>query len=380
MRGHREPGSFELQALSSSASPAGHQWPDVASAFRQEEQEAARRQGGDCVWNQPFPGRPGPCHAHLAGEPDLVRGPSAGRRGAGPRRTGRWPGCSLTLPGAPLRGRSPRSGVAQTLTRTAGLPAPPHLVTSIPAPPEGRHPGASVEQREGERSGPRRPPPSASVCHLSQFAAQVGRPFSPSSPPLLLPALGSLSGSGRWGPSPGPGAAGLRVEAVAGPPRAWPWPLRPPSSALLHLSGGRKRGGTADKRPGTQQTLTALETLPNQHAFSPPFENKNGARMDRWEAGSRSQLRRAGGRFPEGTGVRGRAWGHLTGQGPRMGRCDQQAGGQAVSACAHQPHGGYRKGGGGGLTRPCLCGCEDRGHPHTGVRSPGVSWGPSQGP
>lgn len=228
-----------------------------------------------------------------------------------------------------------------------------------------------MEQREGERSGPRRPPASASVCHLSQFAAQVGRPFSPSSPPLLLPALGSLSGSGRWGPSPGPGAAGLRVEAVAGPPRAWPWPLRPPSSALLHLSGGRKRGGTADKRPGTQQTLIALETLPNQHAFSPPFENKNGARMDRWEAGSRSQLRRAGGRFPEGTGVRGRAWGHLRGQGPRMGRCDQQAGGQAVSACAHQPHGGYRKGGGGGLTRPCLCGCEDRGHPHTGVRCPG---------
>ena len=27
-----------------------HQRPDVASAFRQEEQEAARRQGGDCVW------------------------------------------------------------------------------------------------------------------------------------------------------------------------------------------------------------------------------------------------------------------------------------------------------------------------------------------
>lgn len=33
----------------------GHPWLDLTSAFRQEEQEAARRQGGDSVWNQSFP-------------------------------------------------------------------------------------------------------------------------------------------------------------------------------------------------------------------------------------------------------------------------------------------------------------------------------------
>ena len=61
-----------------------------------------------------------------------------------------------------------------------------------------------------------------------------------------------------------------------------------------------------------------------------------------------------------------------------MGRCDQQAcgqarvlsGRQAPSRCTPASR-GYRKGEGGGLTRPRLCGYEDRGHPNPGVRSPG---------
>ena len=109
----------------------------------------------------------------------------------------------------------------------------------------------------------------------------------------------SLSGSGLWGlplrvralrsPSLGPGA---------GVPLGCCFVL---TASALHR--GSPRGGCGR---GTGQTLTALEMLPNQHAFSPPFENKNGAIMDRWEEG-RSQLRQAGRRvagegFPEGTG------------------------------------------------------------------------------
>lgn len=63
----RDPGSFELRALPSSESPDGHPQPDFTSAFRQE---AARRQGGDCVWNQSFPQQPAPCHVQFIGELD----------------------------------------------------------------------------------------------------------------------------------------------------------------------------------------------------------------------------------------------------------------------------------------------------------------------
>lgn len=63
----------------------------------------------------------------------ITRGaPVRGGGGTGPRRTGRRPGCSLTLPAAALRGRSLHSGVAQTLTGTTGLPVPPHLVPRLP--------------------------------------------------------------------------------------------------------------------------------------------------------------------------------------------------------------------------------------------------------
>ena len=79
----------------------------------------AGRQGGDCVWNQPFPGRPGPCHAHLAGDPGLVRA-AVRAAGRGLEADGEVTGLLSDPAGAPLRGRSPRSGVAQTLTRTAG--------------------------------------------------------------------------------------------------------------------------------------------------------------------------------------------------------------------------------------------------------------------
>ena len=152
----------------------------------------------------------------------------------------------------------------------------------------------------------------------------------------------SLSGSGRWGPSLGPGSGvsssgpgarvPLRVWGLGSPsPGAgvslsgsglWGLPLRVralrspslgpgagvPLGCCLVLTAsalhrGSPRGGCGR---GTGQTLTALEMLPNQHAFSPPFENKNGAIMDRWVEG-RSQLWQAGRRvagegFPEGTG------------------------------------------------------------------------------
>lgn len=177
------------------------------------------------------------------------------------------------------------------------------------------------------RGNPEGPSASASVCHRLSARRSGGTP--------ILTLLTSTASACAGVP--------LRVRA----PRLSAWRLlaRSPSSPLLRLSGGGKRGGTADTRPGTQQTLTALQTLPNQHAVSPPFENKNGARMDRWEAGSRSQLRRAGGGFPEGTAVRGRARGHLRGKGPRRGRCDQQAGGQAVSSvCPPASQGTGREG------------------------------------
>lgn len=94
--------------------------------------------------------------------------PVQGGGGARPRRTGRRPGCSLTLPGAPLHGRSLHSAVAQTLTGTTGLLVPPHLMTRPPRA-QGTSPGTTPwcfcessedvrrEQREGERSGPREP-------------------------------------------------------------------------------------------------------------------------------------------------------------------------------------------------------------------------------
>ena len=52
--------------------------------------------------------------------------------------------------------------------------------------------------------------PSTPSATVSQFAAQVGRAFSPSLPPLPLPVLGS--------PSPGPGAGvPLWVRALGSP-------------------------------------------------------------------------------------------------------------------------------------------------------------------
>lgn len=129
--------------------------------------------------------------------------------------------------------------------------------------------------------------------------------------PLPVQALGSLSGSGVWGlgsPSPGAGVSlsgsGLWGSLSLSGSRRWghSGPLLVLTASALHR--GSPRGGCGR---GTGQTLTALEMLPNQHAFSPPFENKNGAFMDRWEEGRRSQLRQAGRRvagegFPEGTG------------------------------------------------------------------------------
>ena len=136
--------------------------------------------------------------------------------------------------------------------------------------------------------------------------------------PLPVQALGSLSGSGVWGlplrvlgfPSPGPGSGapslgpGSEVSLSLSGSRHWghSGPLLVLTASALHR--GSPRGGCGR---GTGQTLTALEMLPNHQACSPPFENKNGAIMDRWEEGRRSQLRQAGRRvagegFPEGTG------------------------------------------------------------------------------
>lgn len=80
--GPRDPGSFELRALPSSESPDGHPQPDFTSAFRQE---AARRQGGDCVWSQSSPSsrHPATCNSLVS----LTPAAGETRKWGGPEQT-----------------------------------------------------------------------------------------------------------------------------------------------------------------------------------------------------------------------------------------------------------------------------------------------------
>lgn len=82
MSSPRDPGSFELRALPSSESPDGHPQPDFTSAFRQE---AARRQGGDCVWSQSSPSsrHPATCNSLV----NLTPAAGETRKWGGPGQT-----------------------------------------------------------------------------------------------------------------------------------------------------------------------------------------------------------------------------------------------------------------------------------------------------
>lgn len=128
------PGSApELQALPSSESPDRRPRPDFASAFRQEEQEAAGRQGGACVWSRPFPSALAPCHMPLIGELDHIQVPAT-------QEAGTW-GCLAQNPGAVVGGgrRTASSEGPGGLWHLLGRPPwPLHSRVAQPATPRGR--------------------------------------------------------------------------------------------------------------------------------------------------------------------------------------------------------------------------------------------------
>ncbi|XP_069416130.1 protein SPT2 homolog [Ovis canadensis] len=188
---------------------------------RQEEQEAARRQGGDCVGSQPFPGRLDPCLVHLAGEPDHVRGPSAGQRGRRAEADGEE---------------------ARLLTDPAGCASPRPLTAQCGRSDPHGHNGAPCSSPSGVVTRP----PRAQGTSRGTSPGASGLPlwvWSPSPGPGSGVSLsgsrcwGLLSGSGLWGL---PLGSGVPLQVLGSP--LWVRALGSPSLGLGSLSGSWRWG------------------------------------------------------------------------------------------------------------------------------------------